>query len=163
MNLEQIEKEGTIEGFFLMKFQEEEYGLYHNEELGEVEEGFDIISTWFDNLLEVVIKSEFENYIALKDIESFNTWIEFIFKGRNISVSVVQSNDSISDYLVTLPLKNRLYPEWKGIVIKQDDFKKEVIRKTKNYIADVSSLNTYMMQSQRINKLLKLLDKLKNN
>ncbi|WP_338709020.1 hypothetical protein [Paenibacillus amylolyticus] len=46
MNLEQIEKEGGIEGFFQLNLHSADYGYNHNRELGEGEEGFEIISTW---------------------------------------------------------------------------------------------------------------------
>lgn len=159
MNLEQIEKEGGIEGFFQLNLHSVDYGYYHNRELGEGEEGFDIISTWLSNLLEVCLLIDDTKYVAIKDTESYNTWIEFTYADNDLLVSVVQSDCLISEYLITNPLANRVYPEWRDIQVNRVKFITEVVNKTKNFINDLSQINSLLSKSQRIVQLQLLLDK----
>jgi hypothetical protein len=106
-----------------LKIQSEEYGYYHDRELAQGEQGFDIISTWFDNLLEVCLLVETTEYVALKDIESFNTWLEFLPIEKNqLSISLMESNDFTSDFIILQPLMNRNYPSWRNILITKEEF-----------------------------------------
>ncbi|WP_154891867.1 hypothetical protein [Paenibacillus polysaccharolyticus] len=159
MNLEQIEKEGGIEGFFQLNLHSEEYGYYHNRELAEGEEGFDIISTWLSNLLEVCLLIGVNKYVAIKDTETYNTWLEFISADNDLLVSVVQSDSFISDYVITKPVENRVYPEWRDIKVNKKKFIEEVVNKTENFITDLSQINPLLSMSQRIVQLQSLLEK----
>jgi hypothetical protein len=161
MNLEQIEKEGGIEGFFQINLHSVDYGYYHNREIAEGEEGFDIISTWLSNLLEVCLLINDTKYVAIKDTESYNTWLEFISADNDLLVSVVQSDSLISDYVITKPLENRVYPEWRDIKVNREKFIEEVVNKTKNFITDLSQINPLLSMSQRIVQLQSLLDKVR--
>lgn len=159
MNLEQIEKEGGIEGFFQINLHSVDYGYYHNRELGEGEEGFDIISTWLSNLLEVCLLIDGTKYVAIKDTESYNTWLEFISVDNDLLVSVVQSDRFIGEYVITKPIENRVYPEWRDIKVNKEKFIEEVVNKTKNFITYLSQINPLLSMSQRIVQLQSLLDK----
>ncbi|EGL15053.1 MULTISPECIES: hypothetical protein [Paenibacillus] len=161
-NLEQIDKEGGIEGFFQLVFNNEEYGYYHNRDLAEGEEGFDLISTWFDNLMEVCLHLEASKYVALKDIETYNTWIEFIPKEDQISVSLMKSDPSISEFIILKPLSCTSYPEWKDILIPKEEFKSIVIQRTKEFIDELLEINKLFIQSQEVSSLLDLLSKINN-
>lgn len=162
MNLEQIEKEGGIEGFFQINLHLVEYGYYHNRELAEGEEGFDIISTWLSNLLEVCLLIDDTKYVAIKDTESYNTWLEFNSADNDLLVSVVQSDSIISEYVITKPLENRVYPEWRDIKVKRERFIQEIVNKTKDFITDLSQINPLLSMSQRIAQLQSMLDKAKS-
>ncbi|MFS0837396.1 hypothetical protein [Paenibacillus sp. 1P03SA] len=159
MNLEQIEKEGGIESFFQLNLHSVEYGYYHDRELAEGEEGFDIISTWLSNLLEVCLLIDDMKYVAIKDTESYNTWLEFISADNDLLVSVIQSDSFISEYVITKPLSNRVYPEWRDIKVKREEFIEEVINNTKKFISDLAQINPFIILSQRIVQLESMLDK----
>ncbi len=158
MNLEQIEKEGGIEGFFQINLHSVDYGYYHNRELAEGEEGFDIISTWLSNLLEVCLLIDDTKYVAIKDTESYNTWLEFISTDNDLLVTVVQSDSFISEYVITKPIENRVYPEWRDVKVNREKFIEEVVNKTENFITNLSQINPLLSMSQRIVQLQSLLD-----
>ncbi|MCY9591344.1 hypothetical protein PC41400_08965 [Paenibacillus chitinolyticus] len=160
-DLEQIDKEGGIEGFFQLIFNTEEYGYYHSKELAPDEQGFDIISTWFDNLLEVCLILETSKYVALKDIETYNTWIEFIPKEDQISISLMKSESFTSEFIILQPLNNSTYSEWKYVLIPKEEFRNIVIQRTRNFIDELSRINKHFPQSQRIVSLYELLSKIK--
>lgn len=159
MSLEQINEEGGIEGFFQINLNSVEYGYYHDGELAADEEGFDIISTWLSNLLEVCLLADETKYVAIKDTESYNTWLEFISADNSLLVSVIQSDNFISEYVITKPLESRVYPEWRNITIKREEFFEELINKTNNFISDLAQINPFISKSQRIIKLQSILDK----
>ncbi|AOK92154.1 hypothetical protein [Paenibacillus polymyxa] len=159
LNLEQIEIEGGIEGFFLLILHSVEYGYYHNRELAKGEQGFDIISTWLSNLLEVSLLIDDTKYVAIRDTESYNTWLEFISVNNEILVSMIQSDNFISQYVITKPLEHRIYPEWRDITVKKEDFTKEVINKTTDFIAELALINPSLRLSQRIVQLESFLNK----
>jgi len=159
MNLEQIEKEGGIEGFFQLNLHSVDYGYCHDRELAEGEEGFDIISTWLSNLLEVCLLIDDTKYVAIKDTESYNTWLEFISADNDLLVSVIQSDSFISEYVITKPLENRVYPEWRDITVKREEFIEEVIINTKKFISDLAQINPFISMSQRLVQLQSMLEK----
>jgi hypothetical protein len=159
MNLEQIEQEGGIEGFFQLNLHSVDYGYYHDRELAEGEEGFDIISTWLSNLLQVCLLIDDTKYIAIKDTESYNTWLEFIPAENDLLVSVIQSDSFISEYVITKPLENRVYPEWRDITVKKKEFIEEVSNNTKKFISDLAQISPFISMSQRIVQLQSMLDK----
>lgn len=159
MNLDTIEKEGGIEGFFQLNLHSVNYGYYHDRELAEGEQGFDIISTWLSNLLEVCLLIDDTKYVAIKDTESYNTWLEFISADNDLLVSVIQSDSFISEYVITKPLENRVYPEWKDIMVKKEEFIEEVINNVKKFISELAQINSFISMSQRIAQLQSMLDK----
>lgn len=160
-DFEHIEKEGGVEGFFQIIFNTIEYGYFHDRELAPDEQGFDIISTWFDNLLEVCILLESSGYVALKDIETYNTWIEFIHKENQISVSLMKSDSFTSDYIILQPLITSTYPEWKDLLISKDEFTYVVVQRTKDFINELTRINKHFLSSQRIVSLLNLISRIK--
>lgn len=74
-------------------------------------------------------------------------------------MSVVQSDCLISEYLITDPLANRVYPEWRDIQVNREKFITEVVNTTKNFINDLSQINSLLSKSQRIVQLQSLLEK----
>ena len=162
LNLGQIEKEGGIEGFFQLNLPsvDYDYGYYHDMELAEGEEGFDIISTWLSNLLEVCLLIDETKYVAIKDTESYNTWIEFISADNDLLLSVIQSDSLISEYVITKPLENRVYPEWRDIIVKREEFIEEVINNTKKFISDLTQINPLLCMSRTIVELQSMIEKI---
>ncbi|MFS0837425.1 hypothetical protein [Paenibacillus sp. 1P03SA] len=161
LSLEQIDKEGEIEGFFQLVLNNNEYGYYHNRDLGQGEEGFDLLSIWFHNLMKVCLYLDTSKYIALKDIETFDTWIEFIPKGDYISVSIMNSNSSPSEFIILEPFSNASYPEWKDISIPKEEFKSIVIQRANDFIEELLEINKLFLKSQSTESLLALLSKIK--
>ncbi|MCD1258817.1 hypothetical protein B5M42_008210 [Paenibacillus athensensis] len=160
---EQIEREGGISGFFQMRFCTEEYGYYHERDLASGEEGFDIISTWLDNLLWVCKSIHIADYTALKDIESYNTWIEFVRKGDYLAVSMMESDELITEYLVTCPPSNRTYPQWKDVLVSRDEFQNEVLEVTESFIREAATLNAFLPHCTRFKKMAQLLNEIKGH
>lgn len=79
-----------ITGFFQICFNESQEGsYYHDNPLADGEEGGELLDYWFEKLLQVIIlfKSDSE-YVAIKEIETVNRWLEFKKQGDNILINV---------------------------------------------------------------------------
>ena len=162
MNLEQLEKEGDmIEGFFQIDLFLADYGYYHDRELGENEEGFDLISIWLEHLLKVCLLVDETKYVAIKDIDSYNTWLEFISVDNDLLVSEVQLDINLVESIITKPIENIVYPEWKGIPVNREVFIKEVINTTKKYISDLIQINPLFVMTQTIVELQSMIEKIR--
>ncbi|MBQ5560021.1 MAG: hypothetical protein IIT46_09640 [Lachnospiraceae bacterium] len=59
----------------------------------EIEEFMDKVSLfdWFYRLIKVVEYLETKEYVALSDVESYNTWIVFKRINENVEISVVKA------------------------------------------------------------------------
>jgi len=157
---EQFDLEGDLEGFFALNFNGNWYGYYHENELKEGEEGFDLITRWFEDLLKGYLKLEESDYVIISDIESYNTWLEFIRSDKGLKVSVMQNeNKSGYDSVVTTIFENRTYSGLKDITIAIAEFKTELIGKAKSYIKKVGEINPKFLTSKRISNLAVLIKK----
>lgn len=154
-----INEESGIEGFFEMNFNERTYGYFHNNPLKDGEEGFELLTNWFDSLLKVSINLNHTGYALLNDIESYNTWIEFKkTHGSNIFISIIESDkpNGVCE-VITEQVNNYKYGEWNNISINFNEFNDELISKTENFLDELSEINQKLLESNRITNIKKLL------
>ena len=90
-----------ILGFFQINFGSHQEGsYYHENQLMEGEEGGELLDYWFDKILQVIISLDSEaDYVAFKELETVNRWIDFTKKGDNVFINVAvddtcQNNNS---------------------------------------------------------------------
>lgn len=158
---EEFNREGDLEGFFEINIQGNTYGYYHSRPLGEDEAGFDLLTGWFQRLLKVIALLDGSNdYVAVSDIESYNSWIEFVKIGENLCVSVIEyeKKDGLSD-VITSKFDKVVYPSWKEVSISINEFRRELIQKSELYIKEVISINKDFVNSIFIRSLHDLLKK----
>lgn len=156
--------EGDLEGFFALKINNKSYGYYHDNVLKDGEVGFELITQWFENLINVSIMLKNSNYVALSDIESYNTWIEFkLINKDNLLISIIE-NDKKDGFnaIVTTKFKEYSYSEWRNASITLEEFEEEVISKTESYINCIININPKLIESKRIINLRLLIEKINN-
>ncbi len=102
-----------------------------------------------------------KKYIAIKDVESYNTWLEFLVQETELTVSIMRSDEAISQFIITRSVQDCTYPAWRNIVVSRDEFKNELIIKTQRFIHEVMLINVLFLQSQRIKRLVRLLEQVK--
>lgn len=150
----------NIGGYFELQINDKNYGYYKSGPLEKDEEGLDLITTWIEQLLNVLLI--FKNcgkYVLLNDIESYNTWIEFkILDGQRISISVIESEkkDGVRE-LETSTLKDFIYSDWKDEIVTYDEFYKEIIVSTERFINEVKQINKNLIEGKRFKELIELL------
>ena len=98
-------------GFLQIKCNECKYGEMYPKELETIMDKVSLYD-WFDRLVRVVKNLLTKDYVALSDVESYNTWIEFHKKNEEIIISMPNSilniNHSHSFLYKTLMLHNHL-------------------------------------------------------
>ena len=78
-----------ILGFFQISFGAHQEGVYYHEnQLKEDEEGSELLDYWFDKILLVAILLDSESdYVAFKEIETVNRWIDFTKRDNNVFIN----------------------------------------------------------------------------
>lgn len=151
LNADDFDNESDIEGFFEMEFEGNIYGYYHDKPLQNGETGFDLLTNWFESLLKTCLNIKITNYIAINDIESFNTWIEFKLVSDILIVSIIKADKEEGIFEIrTEPFSNYNYGEWSNIIISFEEFKNEVISKSMQYLKEINRINMHLMYSKRI-------------
>lgn len=156
-----FDNEGDLEGFFQMNFNGKHYGYYHKKDIKVGEQGFYLITHWFEMLIKVYLAFEISAYVALSDIESFSTWIEFKRIDKDtLEVSIIECEKNEVDPIVIKQFDKYTYSDWKNAKIKLKDFKDEIVKKSNLYIEELRRINSKLLESKRISNLKLLLDQI---
>lgn len=109
-------------------FNENIEGYYHNNKLHEFETGDELLTLWFRLLIKVIVTLENQSkYVALKEIETFDSWLEFILQDDdNLKVSYIKNPYNSTSAIVTSKIENSIYPTWRDEVISFAEFKSKV-------------------------------------
>ena len=134
-----------IYGLFEMVANKKGYGIYsEEEEIRKCPGIFENLLFWFEQLTTVVKEIKKHGYALLNEIESYNTWIEFIYKENYIELSIIRIEDfSGGGYLsfdCILP-SEREYGEWKKEKISFEEFSNEVIKSAEKFLHTIYSIN----------------------
>lgn len=152
---------GEIEGFFMIRFNDKTYcnTTYHENELRPGEEGFDLITIWFDHLLQAVKLLEQHDYVAVKDIETPEVFIEFkrLNNTAQIYTGVIFAPSKnvlgIRNAVVINQLPYYKY-EFVNEKITYGELKEEVLKKYKQYIQELEKINPELILAGRIQRLI---------
>lgn len=122
------------EGFFRIYFNKSFYGEFYPEELQSVM-FTDSVFDWFERILKVVIELKTRDYVILSDIESFDRWIEFDKRHKNVVVVGIirlEKKTGMSDIEhENNPLKK--YVDWNEEFITYEELNREVCDKARLY------------------------------
>jgi len=156
INTHQFDADGAdVEGFFALNFDGNIEGYYHDNKLNEFEVGHELITLWFDLLIEVIlILEEKSKYVALKEIECVNSWLEFIRNDDVLTVSFAKYSGEINgDFLITVKKEEFQYPTWKEAIISFSEFKYKVKIKANQYLSEVGRINHELLNTKIMSKL----------
>ena len=134
-----------IYGLFEMVANKKGYGIYsEEEEIRKCPSIFENLLFWFEQLTTVVKEIKKHGYALLNEIESYNTWIEFIYKENYIELSIIMIEDfSGGGYLSfdrILPSEIE-YGEWKKEKVSFEEFSNEVINAVESFLHTIYSIN----------------------
>lgn len=156
VNTEKFDTDGAdIEGFFALNFDGNIEGYYHTNKLNEFEVGHELITLWFDLLIEViVILEEKSKYVALKKIECTDSWLEFILNNDVLKVSFANySEENKGTFLITVKKDGFKYPTWKEVTMSFSEFKEKVKVKANQYLDEIERINPKLLDTKIIAKL----------
>ncbi|AUS09946.1 hypothetical protein C1X05_14670 [Laceyella sacchari] len=160
LDRDSFDRWGEIEGFFMIRFNDKFYcnTTYHENELRPGEEGFDLITIWFDHFLQAVKLLEKHDYVAVRDIETPDVFIEFkkLDKSDYIYAGAIfvhsKNTLDIRDAVVTTSLPYQGY-EFINEKIAYKDLKEEILKKSFQYIKELEQINQELIFSRRIQRL----------
>lgn len=100
-------------GFFQIKCNECKYGEIYPKELETVMDKVSLYD-WFERLARVIKYLSLKDYVALSDVESYNTWIEFRKTNEEVMVSIVKAEKEEGSHDIEFNLKEPIAGEWEN-------------------------------------------------
>lgn len=150
-----------IMGFFSINYNGTIEGYYHSEPLRDDEIGNEMLTLWFEMFISVANTLPVSNYVAFREIDSFNTWQKFVKYNDEIIVSIVKDNLSNSDYFITEPSERFSATSIEGIIIPYYEFSEEIIKKAELFIHEIGKLNKELVKTSLFKRLEGKLQNLK--
>ena len=143
-----------IYGLFEMVANKKGYGIYsEEEEIRKCPGIFENLLFWFEQLTTVVKEIKKHGYALLNELESYNTWIEFIYKENYIELSIIRvENCTEGPYLSfedILP-SEREYGEWKKEKVSFEEFSNELINTAESFLHTIYSINPTLRKNSTI-------------
>lgn len=146
-------------GFLQIKCNEYRYGEMHPKELETIMDKVSLYD-WFDRLISVVKNLMTKDYVALSDVESYNTWIEFLKKNEEVVISIVKAEKKQGSRDIEFDLREPIAGEWADQVISFSQLKTEIIEKAREYIEIIAVSNTENLEIIKIKENLDTLQKI---
>ena len=146
-------------GFLQIKCNECMYGEMYPKELETIMDKVSLCD-WFDRLVRVVKNLITKDYVALSDVESYNTWIEFLKKNEEVVISIVKAEKKQGSRDIEFNLREPIAGEWTDQVISFIQLKTEIIEKAREYIEIITVSNTENFEIIKIKENLDTLQKI---
>lgn len=127
-------------GFFQIKCNGYIYGEMYPKEVEEIMDKVSLYD-WFERLTKVIKNLMTKNYVALSDVESYNTWIVFQKKNDEVIISIVKAKKEQGSHDIEFFLRDPEAGEWMNQVIDFEQLKREVIEKGKEYVNSILLAN----------------------
>ena len=152
-------------GLFEMIANNKGFGIYSEEErIRKCSSIFEYLLFWFEQLTTVVKEIKKHGYALLNEIESYNTWIEFIYKENDIELSIIRvekwNECGLLSFERILPPEIE-YGEWKKERITFDEFSNEVINAADRFLRTIYSINPTLREDYTLGMIEKNLIALK--
>lgn len=146
-----------ITGFFQICFNEHRVGsYYHDNPLADGEDGGELLDYWFDKLLQVIILLKFKSkYIAIKEIETVNRWLEFKKQGDNILINVAVDDLCQIMNLILTENGGFSYIEPLNFVIPYKCLNEQIIAITTKFLNELSCMNPNLCNTKMFYELSK--------
>ena len=141
-------------GLFEMIANNKGFGIYsEEEEIRKCPGIFEYLLFWFEQLTTIVKEIKKYGYALLNELESYNTWIEFIYKENYIELSIIRvENCTEGPYLSfedILP-SEREYGEWKKEKVSFEEFSNELINTAESFLHTIYSINPTLRKNSTI-------------
>jgi hypothetical protein len=153
---QEIESGEPIEGYFELEINDKKYGYCNKGILQPGEEGMDLLTTWFESLLELLIEfKNGNNYVAINDTESYNTWLEFKrLDNEHVCISSIRAKkwDGLGQITKT-PLEGIESYEWANEIVTFNEMSQEIKNKVNEYITQVGQINEAIVKGRAFTNL----------
>jgi hypothetical protein len=150
MDAKKFDSDSIIEGFILLNFNGNKQGYYHDRELKQGEQGFENLTTWFELLVEVVIRLKYRKYILLDVIESYNTLLEFKKEQDLLFVSEILDENKSGDAIKETITKSVIYGDFQNAKISYLEFRSKICDAVNHFIEELNLINHKILDSKTI-------------
>lgn len=127
-------------GFLQIKCNNCIYGEMYPKEIEEIMDKVSLYD-WFERLAKVIKNLMTKDYVALSDVESYNTWIVFQKRNEEVIISIVKAKKEQGSHDIAFSLRRPETGEWTNQIINFEQLKQEVIKKGMEYIKKIISTN----------------------
>lgn len=127
-------------GFFQIKCNGYIYGEMYSREIEEVMDKVSLYD-WFERLAKVIKNLMTKDYVALSDVESYNTWIVFEKRNEDVKISILKEEKEQGSHDIEFALGEPEAGEWTDQTISFEQLKREVMEKGREYIKYILSAN----------------------
>lgn len=127
-------------GFIQIRCNDYDYGEMYPRKIEMVMDKVSLYD-WFERLARVIKALMTSEYVVLSDVESYNTWIEFQKKDKEVVISIVKAEKEEGSQDIEFHLKNPETGEWGNQTIGFNELKKEILEKGMNYIKDIDAFD----------------------
>ena len=152
-----------ILGFFQITFGGHQEGsYYHENQLKEDEEGSELLDYWFDKILQVVILLASESdYVAFKEIETVNRWIDFTRRGDNIFINVAVDDNCRNNNLIITEKYQFSYIEPLNYVVPYQEVKCQILEVSEKFLTELNQINPNLCKTKICKALQQKIDIIK--
>lgn len=158
INADNFNKEwDQITGFFQMSFGEHQEGsYYHDNTLRDDEEGDELLDYWFDKLLKVVgLLNSTYMYVAFKELETVNRWLEFRRQGDNIFINIAIDELCKNNNLFITKKEGFSYIPPLNFKIPYECLKNQILDASTSFLKELKCLNQELESTTMFSKLAK--------
>ena len=153
-----------ILGFFQMHFGTHQEGSYYHENpLERGESGGELLDYWFDKLLQtIILLDQGFNYVAFKEIETVNRWIEIVKRDDNLLLNVAIDDSCKNNNLMLTTKYLFSYIEPLDFTISYKEFKMGVLEMAKEFFVELKKINeelTYTQMGKTLRRKLSIVSK----
>ncbi|WP_427108145.1 hypothetical protein [Lysinibacillus xylanilyticus] len=137
-SVEEMELNGA-DGYFQFEIDNETYGIFISEDIDE----FSVfIYWWLYYFLKSLLILKTESYVLISDIEKPKIWIEIIKEKNIVKISKVTADKPDgSEAIETEEMPNLIHQYWKDKQVCYENFKTEIVNKSKLYIEELRVFN----------------------
>lgn len=136
-------------GFFQINCNNNFYGEMYPKEIEEIMDKVSIYD-WFERLAKAVKNLMSNDYVALSDVESYNTWIVFQKRFEEVIISIVKAKKEQGSCDIEFFLKDPEAGEWVNQVVNFEQLKEKVTEKGREYINNILSMNNEIIFIDKI-------------
>lgn len=127
-------------GFFQINCNGYKYGELYPKELETVMDKVSLYD-WFERLIRVAKNLTANDYVALSDVESYNTWIEFRKRKNETIISIVKAEKEQGSRDIAFHLNAPIAGAWAEQVVSYCRLKAEITKKAGEYIKFIAACN----------------------
>ncbi len=150
-----------IEGNIEIAVNDKKYGYCKKEALAPGETGFDLLTDWFEELVNALLKlKQNHKYVAVYAIDTYATWIEFKrLNDEHVSIGIIEYKaPDGTDLVITAAPHTATPSDWVNEIITYDELRSEILFKVNQYINELGMIKKSFITGKALIQLKRIAD-----